>query len=172
MRICRLVELGTSREGHECTLERIWICRGTPSLIAPLSSPSTPADFPFRRSCKIASTSLLGHGAVIGANTFITHSVLGRNVQTGSNTRIDNSYIFDGAIIGEGCTIKDSIIGEGVFVHAGSVIEGGALVAAGAVLGKGTRLDGNRVSLEEYEGEVNVGNHSRSSAFLSFTLLH
>ncbi|GAA5924014.1 hypothetical protein JCM10213_004472 [Rhodosporidiobolus nylandii] len=109
------------------------------------------------RTCKIASTSLLGTGAVIGSNTFITHSVIGGNVKTGANCHIANSYIFDNAVVGDGCTIKDSIIGEGAVIAPGSIVEGGALIAAAVRLGEGARLDGNRVSLEEFDGEVNVG---------------
>ncbi|GAA5860000.1 hypothetical protein JCM8547_003052 [Rhodosporidiobolus lusitaniae] len=114
-------------------------------------------DLDLSRTCKIASTSLLGNHAVIGTNAFITHSVLGASVHLGANSHVSSSYIFDGAYVGEGCTITDSVIGEGVRIAPGSVVQGGALVAAGVVLGKSARVDGARVSLEEYEGEMEVG---------------
>ncbi|GAA5887270.1 hypothetical protein JCM6882_002469 [Rhodosporidiobolus microsporus] len=114
-------------------------------------------DLDLSRTCKIASTSLLGTGATIGSNTFLTHSVLGPATQIGANCHLANSYIFASAVIGDGCTIKDSVIGEGVRIAPNSTIEGGALVAAGVVLGAGARLEGNRVSLEPFEGEVNEG---------------
>ncbi|GAA6034875.1 hypothetical protein JCM8097_009345 [Rhodosporidiobolus ruineniae] len=114
-------------------------------------------DLDLSRTCKIASTSLLGSGSRVSSNTFITHTVLGSQVHLGANCHLANSYIFDGAVIGDGCTIRDSIIGEGVRVAPGSVIEGGSLVAPGVVIGENARLEGSRVSLEEYEGEVYTG---------------
>ncbi|GAA5976582.1 hypothetical protein JCM11641_001346 [Rhodosporidiobolus odoratus] len=114
-------------------------------------------DLDLARTCKISSTSLLGTGAIVGPNTFITHTVLGANVETGANCHIANSYIFAAAIIGAGCTIKDSVIGEGAEIAPGSVIEAGTLVAAGVVVGEGAKLVGSRVSLEEFEGEVDAG---------------
>ncbi|GAA5923079.1 hypothetical protein JCM1841_000307, partial [Sporobolomyces salmonicolor] len=112
------------------------------------------------RTCKIASTSLIGSSATIGSNTFITHSVLGENVTTGSSCTIENSYIFEGAVLGDGCVVKDSVIGEGVRIAPGVTVEGGCLVTAAAVLGEGAYLSGNRVSLEEFEGEVLIGSAS------------
>ncbi|GAA5909439.1 hypothetical protein JCM5296_000571 [Sporobolomyces johnsonii] len=112
------------------------------------------------RTCKIASTSLIGSSATIGSNTFITHSVLGENVTTGSSCTIENSYIFEGAVLGDGCVVKDSVIGEGVRIAPGVTVEGGSLVAAAVVLGEGAYLNGNRVSVEEFEGEVSIGSAS------------
>ncbi|GAA5949819.1 hypothetical protein JCM21900_004211 [Sporobolomyces salmonicolor] len=112
------------------------------------------------RTCKIVSTSLIGSSATIGSNTFITHSVLGENVTTGSSCTIENSYVFEGAVLGDGCVVKDSVIGEGVRIAPGVTVEGGCLVAAAAVLGEGAYLSGNRVSLEEFEGEVSIGSAS------------
>lgn len=79
--------------------------------------------------------------------------MLGSSVQTGSSCQIVNSYIFAGAVLGDGCVVRDSVIGEGVQIAAGAVIEHGCLVAAGAVIGEGARLQGCRVSLEEYDGD-------------------
>ncbi|GAA6000458.1 hypothetical protein JCM10207_008020 [Rhodosporidiobolus poonsookiae] len=109
------------------------------------------------RTCKISSTSLLGNGTTLGSNTFLTHAVLGPRVDVGANCHLANAYIFAGAKIGDGCTVRDSVIGEGVTLAPNSIVEGGCLVAAGVVLGPGARLDGCRVSLEEYDGEVDAG---------------
>ncbi|GAA6059328.1 hypothetical protein JCM10212_005908 [Sporobolomyces blumeae] len=105
------------------------------------------------RTCKIASSSLVGAYSSIGPNTFITHSVLGERVETGSGCTVSNSYLFEGVQLGAGCVIKDSVIGEGVKIAPGVVVEGGSLVGAGAVLGEGAKLDGARISLEEYDGD-------------------
>jgi len=128
---------------------------------------STIADEPPaspRRTCKISSTSLIGSSCTIGPNTFITHSVLGAGVRTGSSCHISGSYVLAGAHLGDGCVVRDSIIGEGAVVAPGSVVEGGSLVAAGVRLGKGARLEGSRVSREDFEGEVHVGQSTRASS--------
>lgn len=83
-------------------------------------------------------------------------------MSTGSSCHISNSFVFAGARLGDGCVVKDSIIGEGVQVAPGAVIEGGSLVGAGVVLGKGAKLEGNRVSLEQFEGDVDTQNASRA----------
>ncbi|BGP38404.1 translation initiation factor eIF-2B epsilon subunit, GEF [Rhodotorula kratochvilovae] len=114
-------------------------------------------DVDLSRTCKISSTSLIGASSVIGPNTFITHSVLGAGVRTGSSCHVSGSYLLAGAVLGDGCVVRDSVIGEGAVLAPGSVVEGGALVAPGVVLGQGAKLDGNRVSLEPFEGEVDVG---------------
>ncbi|TNY22364.1 hypothetical protein DMC30DRAFT_392369 [Rhodotorula diobovata] len=114
-------------------------------------------DVDLSRTCKISSTSLIGASCAIGPNTFITHSVLGPNVRTGSSCHVSGSYVLAGAQLGDGCVVRDSVIGEGAVIAPGSVVEGGAIIAAGVKLGKGARLEGNRVSLEEYEGEVHAG---------------
>ncbi|POY72520.1 hypothetical protein BMF94_4346 [Rhodotorula taiwanensis] len=110
-------------------------------------------DVDLSRTCKISSTSLIGSASRIGPNTYISHSVLGSSVQTGSSCQIVNSYVFEGAVLGDGCVVRDSVIGEGVRIAAGAVIEHGCLVAAGTVVGEGARLQGCRVSLEEYDGD-------------------
>lgn len=130
-------------------------------FLPPFSSASDEARH--RSTCKVSSTSLVGSSSTIGPNTFITHSVLGARVTTGSSCHISNSFIFAGAQLGDGCVVKDSVIGEGVEIAPGAVVEGGSLVGAGVVLGKGAKLEGNRVSLEQYEGDVDVRNASRES---------
>ncbi|GAA5835110.1 hypothetical protein JCM9279_007202 [Rhodotorula babjevae] len=114
-------------------------------------------DVDLSRTCKISSTSLIGSSCAIGPNTFITHSVLGAGVRTGSSCHVSGSYVLAGAHLGDGCVVRDSVIGEGAVIAPGSVVEGGSLVAAGVRLGKGARLEGSRVSREEFEGEVHVG---------------
>lgn len=134
------------------------------SPLLPFSPVPTQPDRPLtpRSTCKISSTSLIGASCAIGPNTFITHSVLGPNVRTGSSCHVSGSYVLAGAQLGDGCVVRDSVIGEGAVIAPGSVVEGGAIIAAGVKLGKGARLEGNRVSLEEYEGEVHAGQATRA----------
>lgn len=124
-------------------------------------------DLDLSRSCKIASTSVLGPKLFVGADSIITHSVLGESVTIGASCNISGSYIFEGATIGDNCSIRDSVIGEHARIAAGSTIERGSLVAAGVELGSASRLDGHRVSLEEPTEEVEVTGASCESASLS-----
>lgn len=76
--------------------------------------------------------------------------------------RVEKSYVFEGCELGKGVVVRDSILGEGVVVAEDVRVEGGSLVGAGCRLGKGARLKGVRVSMEEYDGETEfeVGDNS------------
>ncbi|GAA5877759.1 hypothetical protein JCM16303_000227 [Sporobolomyces ruberrimus] len=114
------------------------------------------------RSCKILPASLIGSQSSIGSNSIIVNSVLGERVTVMEGCRVEKSYVFEGCELRKGVVVRDSILGEGVVVAEDVRVEGGSLVGAGCRLGKGARLKGVRVSMEEYDGETEfeVGDNS------------
>ncbi|GAA5905565.1 translation initiation factor eIF2B catalytic subunit epsilon [Sporobolomyces salmoneus] len=114
------------------------------------------------RSCKILPSSLIGSHTSIGSNAIVSNSVLGENVQVLDGSRVEKSYVFEGCQLGKGSVVRDSILGERVIVEEGVTVEKGSLVGAGCRLGKGAKLRGARVSIEQYEGdeELNVGDNT------------
>ncbi|SGY47010.1 BQ5605_C001g00486 [Microbotryum silenes-dioicae] len=118
------------------------------------------SDVDLSRTCRITSTSLIGSHVAIGNASLVQSSVLDEHVHLGSNASVVNSYVFEGANIGDRCVVQNSIIGEDALIGERSVIEGGCMIAAGVTIGEGSMLRACRVSLEEPEEEINVGeNH-------------
>jgi mannose-1-phosphate guanylyltransferase len=78
----------------------------------------------------IADGSTIESGTCIGPNC-----VIGRGVVLGADCRIRGSVVMDNARIGTGVTITDSIVGPSV------VIENGADLLAGSVIGEAAVID-------------------------------
>lgn len=90
-------------------------------------------------------------------------SVLGEEVWVGDECRIEGSYVFEGCLLGNGARVKDSVVGERVNIVEGAVVENGSLIGSRVRLGKGAKVSGMRVSIEEYDGDVEVGDNTRKS---------
>ncbi|KAF7724274.1 hypothetical protein EC973_001175 [Apophysomyces ossiformis] len=87
------------------------------------------------RSCIIDDNVQIGAGTVIGENTRISNSVIGRNCRIGANVVLDGVYLWDDVVIHDNCRASRSILAHNVTLLEGSQIEYGSLIAHGVTLG-------------------------------------
>jgi mannose-1-phosphate guanylyltransferase len=92
-----------------------------------------------------AGTSLLLDGASVADGATVVASVLSGGVVVGADAVVRRSVVLDGATIESGAAVVDSVVGPGAVVGAGATLEGHCLVAQGARVPAGSRLDGEPV---------------------------
>ncbi|MCB0881061.1 MAG: NDP-sugar synthase [Thermoleophilia bacterium] len=82
--------------------------------------------------------SVVGRGARIGPGARVVGSVLGEEAVVGAGAVVDGSVLGDGTDVGEGARVAGLVVaGDGAQIEAGTVVEGPAVVEAGAPVGPG-----------------------------------
>ncbi|KAI8332925.1 nucleotide-diphospho-sugar transferase [Chlamydoabsidia padenii] len=87
------------------------------------------------RSCIVDENVQIGAGTVIGENSRVANSVIGRNCQIGANVTLVGVYLWDGVVIGNNCTVTKSILANYVSVLENTTIEQGCLLSPNVVIG-------------------------------------
>jgi mannose-1-phosphate guanylyltransferase len=87
-------------------------------------------------------TSLVHAGATVAATATLERSVLADRVAVEDGAVVRGSVVLDGARIGAHATVTDSVVGPGATVGSGSALSANCLVARGARVPEGARLDG------------------------------
>ncbi len=121
----------------------------------------------FGENCFLAETSVIigdvvmGDGCSIWYNAVIrgdVHSIrIGNNVNVQDNVTIHATYLKSKTVIGNnvsiahnavvhGCTINDNVlVGMGAIIMDDAIIESNSIIAPGAVVTKGTRIESGTV---------------------------
>jgi translation initiation factor eIF-2B subunit epsilon len=81
------------------------------------------------RSCIVDENVQIGAGTVIGENSRVANSIIGRNCQIGANVTLVGVYLWDGVVIGNNCTVTKSILANNVSVLENTTIEQGCLLS-------------------------------------------
>ena len=87
--------------------------------------------------CVLEEDVVLGTGTSIGAQTFVTHSTVGRNCKIGKGVTIEGCYIWNNVKISDNCVLKQSIISDNVTIQSNVTIEAGSILSYNVVVGKG-----------------------------------
>ncbi|KAI7864603.1 nucleotide-diphospho-sugar transferase [Spinellus fusiger] len=87
------------------------------------------------RSCIIDEQVQIGSGTVIGKDTRVSGSIIGRNCHIGDNVVLQGAYVWDGCVIENNCKVTDSILAYNVTLLEGTIIEKGSLVSVGVSMG-------------------------------------
>src|SRR5918999_564644 len=91
--------------------------------------------------------SLVYEGCLVSGAHIGPQSVLGRHCSVGTDSTVERSVLHDRVRVEADCTIRESVLAEGVRVGAGARIEpgsligGGATVAARTVVAEGSRIE-------------------------------
>lgn len=89
----------------------------------------------------VAPTVHVGKNARIADGASVTgRSVIGPNCRVGANATLTDCILEDGVLIGEGARLSGVILDNGARVEPGSIIEVPAVLAAGSLIMKGTRI--------------------------------
>jgi len=67
-------------------------------------------DVVLQRGSSLAGNVAVGHGSVVGENSFLVKCVIGSNCKIGKNVRITDSFIFGDVVIGGDCCLSKVII--------------------------------------------------------------
>ena len=92
------------------------------------------------RSCSIGTCVVLGSGTVVGENSSIRNSVIGRNCRIGDNVKIEGSYIWDNCVIESNCSLERSILAYGVILKSHVQVSKGCVLDQQVVIGSEVRL--------------------------------
>ena len=115
---------------------------------------------------------VVGPGTVVGVDTTITRSSIGRNCKIGERVRIEGSFIWDGVTIENGSVINHSIVCDGAHIKTNVTVSPGCILSYGVVVGpnftvrEGTRLTTKVLessSHVEWEGEEEEGSVAEAS---------
>ncbi|SAM05978.1 hypothetical protein [Absidia glauca] len=87
------------------------------------------------RSCIVDENVQIGAGTVIGENSRVANSIIGRNCQIGANVTLVGVYLWDGVVIGNNCTVTKSILANNASVLENTTIEQGCLLSPNVVIG-------------------------------------
>ncbi|KNC98198.1 translation initiation factor eIF2B catalytic subunit epsilon [Spizellomyces punctatus DAOM BR117] len=103
----------------------------------------------------------IGKDTIVGDNSRILNSVIGRNCRIGARVVIQDAYIWDGTIIEDDCIISKCIIDCNVHIKAKVKVESGSLIAQKVVIGPDITIarnskiygdeDGRPLQIEESE---------------------
>jgi mannose-1-phosphate guanylyltransferase len=91
--------------------------------------------------------SLIYDGSLVSGAHIGPQAVLGRHCSVGTDSTVERSVLHDGVIVGADCEIRESVlaqgvrVGEGARIEAGSMVGSQAVIATGAVLPAGSRIE-------------------------------
>lgn len=89
---------------------------------------------------------LLGERSSVASDAVIGElAVIGDGSAVGSGAKVDRSVLHENASVGEGAVVEGSVLGAGAHVGAGASVRRESLLAAGAGVAPGTRVDGARI---------------------------
>ncbi|ORX61897.1 hypothetical protein DM01DRAFT_1379780 [Hesseltinella vesiculosa] len=101
------------------------------------------------RSCIVDENVQIGAGTVVGENSTVRRSVIGKNCQIGSNVNLDGVYLWDGVVIGNHCHIQQSILAQNVSILDHTNIDHGSILSKGVTVGPNATIPKySRLSLE------------------------
>jgi len=86
---------------------------------------------------------IIGCGSVVGENSTISRSVIGKRCRIGKTVTIVGSYLMDGVIVGDGCNVTASILDRDVVIGSGSTVTG-ALVGTNVKLPSNSKVEGGK----------------------------
>jgi len=116
--------------------EGYWIDIGRPEQYlaanAAVLTGAVQTDVPFRQ---IGESAEIAPGVLLDATTSV-----GQGARIGAGSRLKGCIILDGVVIGTNAALTDLIAEEGAEVGDDVTACGGAVLAAGTVIGRGTRL--------------------------------
>jgi len=93
------------------------------------------------KSTKIFSPAIVGKGCDLKADSKLNgFTVLGDHVSVGEGSILANSIVLSGTRIGKDANLSDCIIGFNCRIEDQVVISGGAVIADGTVIKKGSRI--------------------------------
>ncbi|KAI8086594.1 nucleotide-diphospho-sugar transferase [Halteromyces radiatus] len=87
------------------------------------------------RSCIVDENVQIGAGTVIGENSRVAQSTIGRNCRIGANVTLVGVYLWDGVVIGDNCTVINSILANNVSILENTTIGKGCLLSSNVVIG-------------------------------------
>jgi NDP-sugar pyrophosphorylase family protein len=73
----------------------------------------------------------IGSGTIVGENSRVTDSVIGKNCKIGSNVNIEGAYLWDNVIIEDGVEIKRSIVANDAVILTNTTLDNGCIVSFG-----------------------------------------
>lgn len=85
----------------------------------------------FKRSCIIEDNVQFGSGTVVGENSRVANSVIGKNCKIGSNVNIDGAYLWDNVVIEDGAEVKRSILANDAVILEDTTLLDGCIVSFG-----------------------------------------
>jgi translation initiation factor eIF-2B subunit epsilon len=92
------------------------------------------------RTAVIGEEVVLDKGTVVGNNSQITRTIVGKENKIGSDCRITNSHVWNNVVIEENVTIDSAIICDGVIIHKGAVIPRGCILSYDVEIGENVHL--------------------------------
>eukprot|EP01117_Protostelium_nocturnum_P008341 TRINITY_DN2977_c0_g2_i2.p1 TRINITY_DN2977_c0_g2~~TRINITY_DN2977_c0_g2_i2.p1 ORF type:complete len:549 (-),score=154.99 TRINITY_DN2977_c0_g2_i2:534-2180(-) len=128
--------------------------------------------------CEIHSDTVIGEGSIIGDDTHIYSSVIGRRCKIGKNVVIKGSFIWDDAIIEDNVVIETSIVCNGARVLQKCNIQRGCVLSFNTSVGPGVNLPAHSkiTTYEIPEGEeedeielkpINLGKYGNGKDWVS-----
>ena len=88
----------------------------------------------------LGNATLVGAGSVLGTDTWISRTTVGRGCRIGSRVVIEGSYVWDNVVIEDGVTIDRAIICTGVHIAANTHIPRGVVLSFNCAIGRGATL--------------------------------
>jgi mannose-1-phosphate guanylyltransferase len=87
----------------------------------------------------------VGDGASIGPGARVCRSIIGPACHVAPGARVEGSVLLEGARVLSGASVEGSILGPGSVAGAGARIEAVSVIGAGALVGPGRAVAGERV---------------------------
>lgn len=93
----------------------------------------------------VESPAFIGDAAYVARDATVSRSVVGAGARVEAGATVDGCVLLPGALVRRGARLRDSVVGDGAVIGEGAdvsevtVVQGGAEVAAGAVL-RGERV--------------------------------
>jgi mannose-1-phosphate guanylyltransferase len=134
-----MVERGVLFAMHDASY---WLDAGTPPSYLQANTDVLDGVRHVASPGEMIGTSLVMEGVSVAASATIERSVLSMGVVVEAGATVRGSVVLDGARIEAGATVADSVVGPGAVVGEDSVLVGNCLVARGARVPDGARLDG------------------------------
>nr|CAD7200935.1 unnamed protein product [Timema douglasi] len=103
------------------------------------------------KGCDLEEDVVLAKGTVVGENTQITRSVIGKNCRIGKNCDIADSYIWNNVVIEDGCCVKFSVVGEGCVLSQGVHLKDGCVLGPGVIIPPVQSFLGLRIVAETFD---------------------
>ena len=101
-------------------------------------------DVTLQRGLTLDDNVIIGSCSVVGENSTISRSVIGKGCQIGKMVHIVGSYIYDGVIVEDDCTVTTSIIDRDVVLGRGCTLTG-ALIGARVKLPPHSKVDSGKM---------------------------
>jgi mannose-1-phosphate guanylyltransferase len=134
-----MVERGVLFAMHDSSY---WLDAGTPQSYLQANTDVLDGVRQLASPGQRVGSSLVMDGATIAASATVERSVLSPGVVVEAGAVVRGAVLLDGARIEASATVADSVVGPGAVVGADSMLVGNCLVARGARVPVGARLDG------------------------------